>query len=80
MAAFSAAPAQASATSLIAEPTVTSAEYPDDGAWHPGAGLPGSFTFDANGDSAVVGFYYGKTDPAGTFVAANHDGGSATVS
>ncbi|OXM43514.1 hypothetical protein [Amycolatopsis alba] len=78
--AFSAAPAQASATSLIAEPTVTSAEYPDDGAWHPGAGMPGSFTFDANGDSAVVGFSYGNTDPAGTYVAANHPGGTATVS
>ncbi|MBB5856072.1 hypothetical protein ACFQ05_24675 [Amycolatopsis umgeniensis] len=78
--AFSAAPAAASATSLIAEPTVTSAEYPDDGAWHPGAGVPGSFTFDAGGDSTVVGFYYGNTDPAGTYVAANHIGGSATVS
>ncbi|RSN63752.1 hypothetical protein DMH01_13270 [Amycolatopsis sp. WAC 04182] len=78
--AFSAAPAQASATSLIAEPTVTSAEYPDDGAWHPGAGMPGSFTFNANGDDAVIGFYYGNTDPAGTFVAADHPGGTATVS
>ncbi|UUV34342.1 hypothetical protein NQK81_13095 [Amycolatopsis roodepoortensis] len=78
--AFSAAPAQASATSLIAEPTVTSAEYPDDGAWHPGAGMPGSFTFNANGDDAVIGFYYGNTDPAGTYVAADHPGGTATVS
>ncbi|MEU5260640.1 hypothetical protein [Amycolatopsis sp. NPDC021455] len=78
--AFGALPAQASAAALVAEPTVTSAEYPDDGAWHPGAGLPGSFTFDAGGDGAVVGFYYGNTDPAGTFVAADHPGGSATVS
>ncbi|GAB3145154.1 hypothetical protein GCM10027258_35200 [Amycolatopsis stemonae] len=75
-----AVPAQASAATAIAEPTVTSAEYPDDGAWHPGAGIPGSFTFDAHGDDAVVGFSYGTTDPAGTFVAADHPGGSATVS
>jgi hypothetical protein len=78
--AFGAAPGQASAAAPIAEPTVTSAEYPDDGAWHPGAGVPGSFTFDANGEDAVVGFFYGTTDPAGTFVAADHPGGSATVS
>ncbi|WP_410593710.1 hypothetical protein [Amycolatopsis sp. lyj-23] len=78
--ALGAAPAQASADTLVAEPTVTSAEYPDDGAWHPGAGVPGSFTFGANGDDAVVGFYYGNSDPATTFVAADHPGGSATVS
>ncbi|MFG1648106.1 hypothetical protein ACGFMK_48115 [Amycolatopsis sp. NPDC049252] len=78
--ALGAVPAQASAATSVAEPTVTSAEYPDDGAWHPGAGVPGSFTFGANGDDAVVGFFYGNTDPAGTFVAADHPGGSATVS
>ncbi|WP_103351146.1 hypothetical protein [Amycolatopsis sp. CA-128772] len=75
-----AVPAQASAATAIAEPAVTSAEYPDDGAWHPGAGVPGSFTFGADGDDSVVGFYWGNTDPAGTFVAADHPGGSATVS
>ncbi len=75
---FGAVPAQAS--TALAEPTVTSAEYPDDGAWHPGAGLPGSFTFDAGGDAAVVGFSYGNADPAGTFVPADHPGGTATVS
>jgi hypothetical protein len=78
--AFGAVPAQASAATAIAEPAVTSAEYPDDNAWHPGAGVPGSFTFSANGDDSVVGFYWGNTDPAGTFVAADHAGGSATVS
>lgn len=78
--AFGALPAQASAATPVAEPTVTSAEYPDDGAWHPGAGVPGSFTFDANGDAEAVGFYYGNNDPADTFVAADHPGGSATVS
>ncbi|MEV6831465.1 hypothetical protein [Amycolatopsis sp. NPDC051102] len=80
MVALGAVPAQASAATSIAEPTVTSAEYPDDGAWHPGAGVPGSFTFDAGGDDSVVGFSWGNTDPAGTFVAADHPGGSATVS
>lgn len=80
MVAFGAVPGQASAATAPAEPTVTSAEYPDDGAWHPGAGMPGSFTFDANGEDTVVGFFYGATDPAGTYVAADHPGGSATVS
>ncbi|MET8852651.1 hypothetical protein [Amycolatopsis sp. NPDC004625] len=78
--AFGAVPAQAGAATPIAEPTVTSAEYPDDNAWHPGAGVPGSFTFGAAGDDSVVGFYWGNTDPPGTFVAADHAGGSATVS
>ncbi|QKV77715.1 hypothetical protein HUT10_31030 [Amycolatopsis sp. Hca4] len=78
--ALAAVPAQASAATPVAEPTVTSAEYPDDNAWHPGAGVPGSFTFSADGDDSVVGFYWGNTDPAATFVAADHPGGSATVS
>jgi hypothetical protein len=62
------------------EPTVMSADYPADGAWHGGAGIPGSFTFTANGVPDVAGFYYGDSDPPSTFVAADHPGGSATVS
>jgi len=73
------APAEAAA-GAIAEPTVTSADYPDDGAWHLGAGVPGSFTFGANGSSEVAGFYYGDVDPPGTFVPADQPGGTATVS
>jgi hypothetical protein len=61
-------------------PTVTSTDYPADGAWHGGGGIPGSFTFTANGVADVAGFYYGGIDPPSTFVAADHLGGSATIS
>jgi hypothetical protein len=80
VAALGVAPAGASTLTQIAEPTVTSVEYPADGTWHPGAGVPGSFTFGADGDGAVVGFYYGNFDPASTFVAADQPGGTATIS
>jgi hypothetical protein len=56
-------------------PTVSSPDYPADGNWHGGAGIPGTFTFTANGVEDVTGFYYN-----GTYVAADRLGGSATVS
>ncbi|WP_186382521.1 hypothetical protein, partial [Amycolatopsis rhizosphaerae] len=62
-----------------AEPTVTSPNYPDDGALHFGVGASGSFTFGANGAADAVGFYYGST-AATTYVAADQPGGNATVS
>jgi hypothetical protein len=40
-------------------PTVTSTDYPADGVEHGGPGIPGTFTFSANGDKDVVGFRYG---------------------
>lgn len=40
-------------------PTVTSADYPPSGE-HGGVGLPGDFTFTADGVSDVVAFLYGS--------------------
>jgi hypothetical protein len=67
-------------TAPDAEPTVTPADYPNDGAWHSGAGIPGSFTFTAHGVPDVAGFYYGGFNPPSAFVEADHLGGSATIS
>lgn len=64
--------------SAPAPPTVSSTDYPDDGAWHGGSGVPGAFILSANGVADVTGFYYG-TDEPGTFVPADHRGGSATI-
>ncbi|HEU5473088.1 MAG TPA: hypothetical protein VFV67_20775 [Actinophytocola sp.] len=61
-------------------PTVGSTDYPENNPY-PGVGapgLPGRFTFDANGSADVVGFRYGEFF-ASTFVAADRPGGSATV-
>jgi len=57
-------------------PTVSSADYPADSHIHGGSGLPGTFTFNANGSSDVVGFRYGLNDPT-AYVAADH--GSASI-
>ena len=65
-------------TDLLAPnpPSVSSPDYPDDGAWHGGVGIPGQFTFTA-GTADVVGFRYGFWS-ASTYVAAG-PGGRATV-
>lgn len=61
-------------------PTVTSIDYPPGGPGNGGVGIPGDFTFSANGDKDVVGFrYFLSTGPTG-YVAADAPGGSATVS
>lgn len=62
-------------------PSVSSEDYPDDGDWHDGAGLPGEFTFDANGVEDVVAFWYSPNSLDGSFteVAAEAPGGAATV-
>lgn len=65
-------------------PTVTSTDYPPSstsGTATPagGSGIPGKFTFDANGSTDVVGFNYGTSYPNEHYVAANHLGGSATI-
>lgn len=62
-------------------PLVSSADYPDDGEWHDGAGLPGEFTFDANGVEDVVAFRYSPNSLDGSFteVEADAPGGMATV-
>lgn len=63
-------------------PTVSSTTFRED-AGPPGdgwQGVPGDFTFNANGDTDVVGFrYHGLGVPYGE-VAADRPGGSATVS
>jgi hypothetical protein len=61
------------------EPSVVSTTYPERP--HPGgggAGIPGEFTFDANGVDDVVGFRYGPGE-AGYYVAADALGGGATI-
>lgn len=62
------------------QPTVSSTDYPSDGATHGGTGVPGAFTFSPDGSDDVVGYYYGTDGEAGTYVPADHRGGSATIS
>lgn len=61
-------------------PVVNSTDYPPSSTekFSGGSGIPGTFTFNANGSSDVVGFKYGMEDDPGTYVAANHPGGTAT--
>lgn len=59
-------------------PTVTSTDYTDTYPGNGGTGVPGAFTFSANGDRDVVGFQYGDFEPA-TFVPADHRGGQAVI-
>jgi hypothetical protein len=70
-------------TAPAAAPTVSSADYPTAGpaTGSGGTGVPGTFTFSANGDKNVVGFYYSVVDSTeqDTYVAADHRGGTATV-
>ncbi|HZM84455.1 MAG TPA: hypothetical protein VFC19_52715 [Candidatus Limnocylindrales bacterium] len=62
-------------------PVVTSLEYPNDGQPHGGPGIPGTFTFSANGIGDVAGYKFRLSpwDPE-QFVAADALGGSASVS
>ncbi|MFJ9784647.1 DNRLRE domain-containing protein [Amycolatopsis sp. NPDC101161] len=70
-------------TDLVAPdrpPVVTSPDYSDVGLGTGGTGVPGSFTFTANGVPDVVGYYYGLRGFPQTYVAATRKGGPATVS
>ncbi|GGM25807.1 DNRLRE domain-containing protein [Dactylosporangium sucinum] len=60
-------------------PLVSSATYPA-GTASGGPGVPGTFTFDANGDTEVTGFMWG-TILTGTYayVPADAPGGTATI-
>ncbi|HEX5543747.1 MAG TPA: hypothetical protein VFX60_19690 [Micromonospora sp.] len=62
-------------------PTVSSTDYPSGQQWpgYGGPGIPGQFTFSANGGDDVTGYYYG---PSGltNYVAADSLGASVTVS
>ncbi len=59
-------------------PVVTSADYPDDGEWHGGPGIAGTFTFTPNGATDVAGYRYGFWD-ATQYAAVNGPDGSASV-
>lgn len=72
----------------LPRPRVSSPAYPEDPAGPVlGAGIPGEFTFDAEGNPDVVGFQYvwndvfGVGDPfsSDNFVPADAPGGSATL-
>ncbi|MFD9958646.1 hypothetical protein [Amycolatopsis sp. NPDC058986] len=62
-------------------PTVTSTVYRENGGppGDGGQGLPGDFTFSADGDQNVVAFEYSGLGIRGGRVTADHPGGSATV-
>lgn len=59
-------------------PMVSSVDYPEN-EWGGGAGIPGTFTFSAAGDTDVIGFHYRDWLGVTNYVAANHAGGSAEV-
>lgn len=61
-----------------APPTTSSPEYPDASRPWGDVGAPGTFTFDAQGDTDVVGFLWGRYS-ATEYVAADQPGGTATV-
>lgn len=60
-------------------PTVSSAVYPDDEAWHAGVGDYGDFTFDSASADAVSYKYRFKGDSTWKSVNAKSPGGPGTV-
>jgi hypothetical protein len=62
-----------------ANPLVTSAKYPNDGQPHGGQGVPGTFTFKANGSADVVGYYWGRYGEFTNYVPAPAPGADATM-
>jgi hypothetical protein len=71
---------QVDATRPTNPPMVSSTDYPADGSAHGGQGIPGMFTFSADGIADVVGFTYGWYGSAvGGYVAADQLGGSTSV-
>jgi hypothetical protein len=60
-------------------PLVSSTGYPNDGEWHGGPGIPGTFTFAPNGVTDVAGYYYGEESWGSTFVAAPALGGPVSI-
>jgi len=62
-----------------AAPTVSSTDYPSDEATHGGAGIPGSFTFGANGSADVVRYDYGWTSEPTDSVSPATMGGDVTL-
>ncbi|MFE9203901.1 hypothetical protein [Micromonospora sp. NPDC007230] len=62
-----------------AAPVVTSAKYPNDGQAHGGEGVPGTFTFTANGSPDVVGYYWGRFGQTYNYIAAPEPGADVTL-
>ncbi|MEV2236666.1 hypothetical protein [Micromonospora sp. NPDC049891] len=62
-----------------AAPVVTSAKYPNDGQPHGGSGVPGTFTFKANGSPDVVGYYWGRFGDTYNYIEAPEPGGDVTL-
>ncbi|WP_367133395.1 hypothetical protein [Saccharothrix sp. HUAS TT1] len=60
-------------------PTTSSVRYPAWSGPQGDVGVPGDFTFGANGVDDVVGFWWGRYSAYENYVAADRPGGSATV-
>lgn len=61
------------------QPLVSSTDFPDDGEFHGGGNMTGSFTFKANDVADIKGFYYGYENPPTSYAAADQLGGQTTV-
>ncbi|MGI5185692.1 hypothetical protein ACQEVZ_56550 [Dactylosporangium sp. CA-152071] len=66
-------------TSHPAPPVVSSTDYPPGAPAHGGPGIPGAFTFTANGTADVAGYQYGESYFSMTSVAAPTLGGPVTI-
>ncbi|MEV4495873.1 hypothetical protein AB0J84_09220 [Micromonospora arborensis] len=62
-----------------ATPLISSVKYPDDGESHGGSGVPGTFTFKANGSKDVVGYYWGRFGETYNYIAAPQPGADVTL-
>ncbi|MGW1228319.1 LamG-like jellyroll fold domain-containing protein [Streptomyces sp. NPDC002530] len=60
-------------------PVITSAQYPDDDAWHAGVGDYGSFTFDSPSNDVAKYLYRFKGSSTWSSVNTATPGGPATV-
>ncbi|WP_153033380.1 hypothetical protein [Amycolatopsis sp. YIM 10] len=66
-------------TSPTTAPAVSSPDYADVYPGTGGTGVPGTFVFDAGGDTDVVGFYYTDPTERTMHAAADRPGGKAVV-
>lgn len=66
-------------TEVTQPPAIKAGLYQADGRWHGGVGVPGTFTFEANGVADIDHYEYGWSDPPSTPVDADALGGKATV-
>ncbi|WP_410659255.1 DNRLRE domain-containing protein [Amycolatopsis sp. lyj-112] len=66
-------------TSPATAPTVTSPDYADVHPGTGGTGVPGTFVFDAGGDTDVVGFFYVDGADRPFHATADRPGGKAVV-